>query len=170
MNEQSSCVDHNLNQIQDKFGTVLRLSVAEMAELLSSTPNNVVQMRRRGHFPFNTVSVGSRVFFPVHSVASWLCGVFEDTEDEVKVFTVSLPLRSPRKSRARSSWRDAVLKCQRDIERRVVAFLNLDDQSSNNDLIEQHQEAGNEVINEVERLWLQQRVWLQMHSDSTEAL
>lgn len=169
MSENTSCIEHNLKEIQEKFGVVLRLSIMEMAELLSTTPNNVVQMRRRGHFPFNSVAVGSRIFFPVHSVATWLCGGFEGRE-EVPAMTVKLPTKTPRKSKTRQSWRDTILKFQADTEKRFATLQAKDDYSLISSLIQQHQEAGEEVINEIERLWLQQRVGLQTKNMPPEAL
>lgn len=169
MSENNSCIEHNLKEIQEKFGTVLRLSITEMAELLSTTPNNVVQMRRRGHFPFNSVAVGTRVFFPVHSVANWLCGGFEGVE-EAPTMTVKLPTKTPRKSKTKQSWRDAILKFQMETEKRFAMLQMKDDQSLIPLLIQQHQEAGNEVVNEIERFWLQQRVWLQTKDNLPEAL
>ncbi len=169
MSENNSCIEHNLKEIQEKFGSTLRLSIVEMAFLLSTTPNNVVQMRRRGHFPFNSVAVGSRVFFPVHSVANWLCGGFEGI-DESPALTVKLPSKTPRKSKSKQSWRDAILKFQTETEKRFAAIKSMDDQSLIPLLKQQHLEAGETVINEIERLWLQQRVWLQTKDTPIEAL
>lgn len=168
MRENTTCIEHNLNLIKEKFGLVLRLSVAEMAELLSSSPNNVVQMKRRGHFPFNTVSVGSRVFFPVHSVAQWLCGEFECQEERLAI-SVQLPKRTPRKAKMIQTWRDAVLAFNIEIERRMRLILAKDDKSKLSTAALEHEASGVEVVNEVERLWLLQRVWLQGHTE-TEAL
>lgn len=71
----SACEVQNLERIAGAFGpNILALDAQQLASLISTTANNVAQWLHRGHIPFNTVRIGSRVFFPVPHVAAWLCG------------------------------------------------------------------------------------------------
>jgi hypothetical protein len=104
------CEAQNLALIQERHGKALTLTVEQTASLLGTSGNNVAQMLRRGHVPFDVVRVGARVLFPVPSVASWLCGGFK--EDVPLPVAVRLPKRTPQRARSGSSLKDYLARLQ----------------------------------------------------------
>lgn len=116
----SPCEAASLAHIRDVYGPVLLLTVEQVAQLLGTTGNNLAQMLRRGHVPFDTVRLGSRVFFPVLYVASWLCGAVIHAQPA----TVALPKKTATRVRSSADLRARLFAVHELVERKGRALRN----------------------------------------------
>ncbi len=152
----SPCEAQNLAQIQASFGGVLLLSVEQLAQLINTTANNVAQLLRRGHVPFNTVRLGARVFFPVPLVASWLCGQTSDAEP----LSVPLPTKTPLRVRSSADLKARLAAVRALVEQRAQALREADDAQGFKEAREAHAHASSQVVALVEREALRKRAGL----------
>ena len=123
----TDCELSNLEIIKDRFGLSLLLTVQQTASLVGTTQNNVFQMIKRGHVPFNLVRLGSRVLFPVLSVASWLCGTSENDSQ----LAVKLPKSTPLKIRSQSDLKARLDLLKLEIAKRAQEIREDDNQNEN---------------------------------------
>lgn len=151
----SPCESQNIAIIGERFGAALLLSVEQTAQLLGTTGNNVAQMIRRGHVPFDAVRVGSRVLFPVPLVAAWLCGAIVE-----KPLAVALPKKTASRVRSSSDLRARLLALRLLVEKRAQALREVDDAQGLKEAREAHSHASALLMALVERETLRKRAGL----------
>jgi hypothetical protein len=117
----SYCEDQNLTLIRERFGNAMLLTVEQVAQLVGTTGNNLAQMLRRGHVPFDTVRVGSRVYFPVLFVAAWLCGAVIQQQQPL---TIALPRKTPTRVRSSADLRARLFALHELIDREGKALFD----------------------------------------------
>lgn len=149
----SPCETQNLALIQARFKDTLALTVEQTAQLIGTTGNNVAQMIRRGHVPFDVVRIGSRVFFPVPLVAAWLCGAI--VENPV---AVTLPKKTAARVRSSSDLRARLFALRVMVESRAQALREADDSKGLKEAREAHAHASAQLVALVERTSLMKRV------------
>jgi hypothetical protein len=161
------CEAQNLALIQERHGQALTLTVEQTASLLGTTGNNVAQMLRRGHVPFDVLRVGARVLFPVPSVASWLCGAFK--EDEPLPVAVKMPKRTPQRARTGSlkQYLDRLQSLRVLVEQRAQGLREADDAQGFKEAREAHAHASAQVLALVEREALRKRAGLPLRADDS---
>jgi excisionase family DNA binding protein len=157
----SPCESQNLALIQERFGAALLLTVEQTAQLLGTTGNNVAQLLRRGHVPFDAVRVGSRVLFPVPLVAAWLCGAVVE-----KPLAVSLPKKTASRVRSSSDLRARLFALRVMVKQREQALREADDAQGFKEAREAWGHASAQVVAMVEREALRKRAGLGVGSDA----
>ncbi|MDI9330818.1 MAG: hypothetical protein QM527_05835 [Alphaproteobacteria bacterium] len=151
----SPCESQNLALISERFGAALLLTVEQTAQLLGTTGNNVAQMLRRGHVPFDAVRVGSRVLFPVPLVAAWLCGAIVE-----KPLAVALPKKTASRVRSSSDLRARLFALRVLVEKRAKVLRELEDAPDYKEAREAHAHASAQLVALVEREALRKRAGL----------
>jgi hypothetical protein len=126
--EFSSCCLLNLERIDGQFPRATLLTVSQVADWLQTTANNVSQMIKRGHFPFDLVRVGSRILFPVSYLSAWACGEFQ--QDQGQGIAINLPKNTPSRSRSKDSFKSRLLSMKIDIEARAEKIRKDDDKTA----------------------------------------
>ncbi len=145
----TACVEGNLALIEAKFGRVPTLTLAETADFIRSTANNITQMIKRGHVPFDLVRFGARIFFPTLPLAAWLCGeVSFSPANEVCV--VDMPQRTTLKVKSKSDYDTRLMAIKMQIESRANKLRDLDDQTGFIKAKRDHEKASRELIELVE--------------------
>jgi excisionase family DNA binding protein len=141
----SVCEQHTLDQIKEKFGLVVWLTVNEFAEILRTSGNNVIQMIRRGHLTFSTARVGSSYRFPCAAVAQWVCGKFN--EDAA---CVAMPKKTSGRVKTQSEFQKRLMALKNDVDDRVKRVRELDDQTGFKKAKIEHEKASFELVKLVE--------------------
>lgn len=157
----SPCESQNLALIQERFGAVLLLTVEQTAKLIGKTGNNVAQMLRRKHVPFETVRVGSRVYFPVPLVAAWLCG-----EVVEKPVAVRLAKKTSVSVRSSADLKARLFALRVLVGQRAQALREADDVKEFNEAKEAHEHASTQLIALLERETLRSRAGLAVSSEN----
>jgi len=158
----SPCESQNLTLINERFGAALLLTVEQTAQLLGTTGNNVAQMLRRGHVPFDAVRVGSRVLFPVPLVAAWLCGAIVE-----KPLAVALPKKTASRVRSSADLRARLFALRVMVERGAQALREADDAQGFKEAREVWEHASAQVVALVEREALRKRAGLGLGFDAS---
>lgn len=143
----TSCEAKNLALIEAKFGAVAVLTYEQTSQLIGTTANNIAQLVRRGHVPFNLVSMGKRVFFPVWDVAGWLCG----TANNPNPVAVQLPKKTPLRVRSSADLRARLCALRLKIEQRAKKLKESDDPTGLKEARVVHAEASRELFALFER-------------------
>jgi hypothetical protein len=129
----SVCEQHTLDQIKEKFGLVVWLTV------------NEIQMIRRGHLTFSTARVGSSYRFPCAAVAQWVCGKFN--EDAA---CVAMPKKTSGRVKTQSEFQKRLMALKNDVDDRVKRVRELDDQTGFKKAKIEHEKASFELVKLVE--------------------
>ena len=104
------------------------LTVSQVADWLQTTANNVSQMIKRGHFPFDLVRVGAKILFPVSYLSAWACGEFSQVQGQG--IAINLPNNTSSRSRSKEGFKSRLLSMRVDIEARAEKIRENDDKTT----------------------------------------
>lgn len=145
------CVEGNLATIKAAFGFATLLTVNEVAQLIRTSGNNITQMIKRGHIPFDLVRVGARIFFPTLPLAAWMCG---EVKEDDKACAVSMPQKITRKVRSGGDYVSRLMALKKDVESRSQKLRESDDQTGFIKAREAHFEASGQLFMLLEKMAL----------------
>lgn len=151
----TECEAKTLEQIKSMFVPApLALTVAELAQVLRTSPSNIAQKLKRGQLPFNFCRMGARYLFPCASVAQWLCGGAKGETNNV-----CLEVRKSTRANSASNYKRRLMAFKLALKNRAhklqIAAKQNDAQAIKlNKAKEEHAQGCAALFNQLERLQL----------------
>jgi hypothetical protein len=128
--------------------------VNEVAQLIRTSGNNITQMIKRGHIPFDLVRVGARIFFPTLPLAAWMCGEIDGNESDSSACAVPLPKKTSARVRSKNDFKDRLMALKKNVDGRAQKLREADDQNGFKKAKNDHAKASADLFQILDKMTL----------------